>query len=172
MKPERARILWEGFWTGLIGYVTVALTVGLLDLARGRSFFHTVALLGGALFGEPAGASGATVTPDLVFSYNGVHLLAFLAIGLLIAFLVREVELHPVAWYLAFFALLGMFFLGVFVVGALGERSGAGVPWWSILAANLLAAFAMGTFLRRGHPRLWREVREGADPEADDGTAG
>lgn len=172
MKPERARVLREGFWTGLIGYVTVALAVGVIDLVRGRSFFHTVALLGGALFGRPAGAEGVAVTPDLVFSYNGVHLLAFLVIGMLVAFLVREVELHPVAWYLGFFALLGAFFLGVFVVGALGETGGARVPWASILFANLLAAFAMGWYLGKEHPGLWRSVHRSADPEGEDGGPG
>ena len=169
MKPERARVLWEGFWTGLIGYATVALTVGLIDLIRGRSLFHTVALLGGALFGRPAGAEGVTITPDLVFSYNGLHLIAFLGIGFLVAFLVREVELHPVAWYLAFFALLGAFFLGVFIVGALGETGGPGIPWATILIANLVAALAMGWFLGRQHRGLWRTVRR-ADPEARNGA--
>lgn len=172
MKPERAQILWEGFWTGWIGYLAVALAVGVMDAASGRSFFHTVALLGGALFGQPAGAEGVTVTPDLVFSYNGVHLIAFLLIGFLVAVLVREVELHPVLWFLAFFALLGAFFLGVFVVAALGERGGAGIPWWSILVANLLAALAMGWYLRREHPGLWRSVRTGGDPEAADDGGG
>lgn len=171
MKPSRERVLLEGLWTGLLGYGTVALSVGLVDALLGRSFFHTAALLGGALFGGASGPGGEVlVTPDAVFAYNGVHLVAFLLIGLLVAWVVFQVELHPVFWYAGFFVLLGAFFLSFVVISAIGGgRGGEGVRWWSVLGPNVLAAAAMGAYLHRAHPRLWREVRVHPDPEAGDG---
>lgn len=171
MNDQRGQVLADGLWIGLIGYVTVALVAGVLDVLRGASFFYTPAVLGGALLGH---GGAVTVTPDIVFPYNGVHLLVFLAIGMVIAVLVREVELHPVLWYLAFFVLLGMFFFSLALIGAMGAKAGPGVPWVSILVADAVAALAIGVYVRRRHPGLWRAMRDEADPEeaGNESTAG
>lgn len=162
-RAERGRVLQEGLYLGLIGYVTVAIVVGIVDLAMGRAFFYTPAVLGGALFGS---GGAVAVTPEIVFPFNGVHLLVFLGIGFLVAFLVHEVELHPVIWYFVFFALLGLFFVSLFVIDALGQAAGPGIPWISVLAANTVAAFAMGWYLHLSHRGLWAEMRRQTDPEA------
>lgn len=162
MKPTSQQVLNDGLWIGIIGYVTVALITGVLDVLRGASFFYTPAVLGGALFGR---GGPVAVTPDVVFPYNGVHLLTFLAIGMLIAVLVREVELHPVLWFLAFFVLLGLFFFSLALFGAMGAGTEPGVAWVSILVADALAALAIGVFVGRRHPGLWRAMRDDSDPE-------
>ncbi|MFW6083650.1 MAG: hypothetical protein ACODAA_00365 [Gemmatimonadota bacterium] len=162
MQSSRARVLREGLYAGVIGYVTVALATGLVDLLRGYSFFHTAAVLGSALFGS--GAEFA-VTPEVVFPYNGVHLLVFLALGFLLAFLVHEIELHALIWYFVFFGLLGLFFVSLFLVVALGEAAGPGVPWALVVGVNSAAALAMGWYLSRRHRDLWRSMRDEADPE-------
>ena len=162
MEPRRARLLQEGLYAGVIGYMTVALATGLVDLLRGHSYFHTAAVLGSALFG--AGAEVA-VTPEIVFPYNGVHLLVFLALGFLLAFLVYEIELHAMLWYFVFFGLLGLFFVSLFLVVALGETGGSGVPWALVVGMNTLAALAMGWYLHRRHRDLWRSMRDETDPE-------
>lgn len=162
MRPERGRVLQEGLYVGLIGYATVAIVMGVVDLIMGRSFFYTPAVLGGALFGS----SGAVaVTPEVVFPYNGIHLLAFLGLGFLIAFLVHEVELHTMIWYFVFFAFLGLFFVSLFVIDALGHAGGSGVPWISVLVANLAAAATIGWFLHSRHRDLWLQMRDRTDPE-------
>lgn len=163
MKPTSQRILVDGLWIGIIGYLTVALVTGVLDLLRGASFFYTPAVLGSALFGR---GESVAVTPEVVFPYNGVHLLTFLAIGMVISFLIREVELHPVLWFLAFFVLLGMFFYSLALFGAMGAGTEPGVPWASILVADAIAALAIGVFIGRRHPGLWRAMRDDSDPEA------
>lgn len=163
MKPATQKVLADGFWIGLIGYATVAVSVGVLDMLQGRSFFYTPAVLGGVLFGS----GGAAVTPEVVFPYNGLHLLVFLALGMLISVLVHEVELHPVAWFLAFFVILGLFFYSLAVIGAIGAKGGAGVPWTSILVGDALAAVAIAAYVRRVHPGLWRVMRDESDPEAE-----
>ena len=162
MRAERGRVLQEGLYLGLIGYATVAIVVAIIDVAMGRPFFYTPALLGGALFGS---GGPVAVTPEIVFPFNGVHLLVFLGIGFLVAFLVHEVELHPIIWYFVFFALLGVFFVGLFVIDALGQAAGPGIPWISVLAANTVAAFAMGWYLHLSHRGLWSEMRRQTDPE-------
>lgn len=161
---NRGEVLQEGLWIGLIGYATVALSMGLFDLLAGRPFFHTAALLGSGLLGRPSDA-GVAITPDVVFVYNGVHLLAFLLIGVLIAYLVREIELHPMVWYFAFFALLGAFFVSIFLIGLLAEAGGEAVPWGGIVAANLFAVAAIAYFLRPRHPGIWLSMKTEADPE-------
>jgi hypothetical protein len=162
-------MLREGLYAGMIGYVTVALITGLVDLIRGHSFFHTAAILGSALFGSGAEVA---VTPEVVFPYNGVHLLVFLALGFLIAFLVHEMELHAMIWYFVFFALLSLFFVSLFIVVALGQAGGPGVSWALVVGANSAAALTMGWYLHRGHRGLWRAIRDETDPEETDSEAG
>lgn len=169
MRPERARVLQEGLYVGLIGYATVAIAVGVIDVFMGRSFFYTAAVLGGALFGS---GEVVAVAPEIVFPYNGVHLLVFLGLGFLIAFLVHEIELHPAIWYFVFFAILGLFFVSLFVIDALGRAGGPGVPWVSVLIANSVAALAMGWYLHRRHRGLWSEMRDETDPEETELPAG
>lgn len=162
MERRKARVLQEGLYAGVIGYVTVALLTGLVDIIAGRSFFHTAAVLGSALFGSGAEVA---VTPEVVFPYNGVHLLVFLALGFLIAFLVYEIELHAAIWYFVFFALLGLFFVSLFIVVALGEAGGPGVSWAVVIGVNSAAALTMGWYLHRRHRGLWRSMRDESDPE-------
>jgi hypothetical protein len=94
MSETQQRVFYEGLVAGLIGYVTVALVLGIVDLVTGRSVFYTVATLGQAVFGGAGGGEG-TVTPAAVFTYNGVHVLAFVVFGIFVAWLVVETELHP-----------------------------------------------------------------------------
>lgn len=162
MKPSTSRVLTEGLFAGLIGYGAVVLTLGLIDLVAGRGFFFTAAHLGRTL---AAGGPEAGVAAGPVLAYNGVHLLVFLVLGTLAAWLVFEVELHPVFWYVAFFVVLGLFFMGFVLVTVLGDPRTGALPWTSILAGNLVAALGMGVYLHRAHPRLWAEVRRHGDPE-------
>lgn len=148
----------EGLVAGLIGYAAVALFVGAYDLVTGRSFFHTVATLGRGLVAD-SGPPG-TIDPSAVFAFNGLHLLAFLAIGVVIAKLAYAIELHPVFWYLAFFFCIGVFFASVAAISAIDPHREA-IPGWVIVAANLVAGTLMGTYLVRRHPRLWSGMREG-----------
>lgn len=162
MRAERARVLQEGLYTGLIGYAVVVVVVGAIDVIMGRSFFYTPAVLGSALFGS---GGAVVVTPEVVFPYNGVHLLAFLGLGFLVAFLVYEIELHAVIWYFVFFAILSLFFVSLFVIDALGQAGGPGIPWGAVVIANSVAALAMGWYLHRRHRGLWPEMRDQTDPE-------
>lgn len=163
MSLDRERVVWEGFVAGLIGYAAVALLFGVVNVVQGRSFFHTAALLGSALVG--GGEAGVSVTAAPVLAYNGLHLLIFLVLGLVAAWLVLETERHPEIWYLVFFVFLAGFMLNLTLFLLYTAPLPEGLPWGTMVLANLLAAVAMGLYLRGAHPRLWAEVREHGDPE-------
>ena len=100
MKPDSARVWFEGLVTGFLGYFTIVLFYGLLNLLIGQSFFHTAALLGRGLV--EAGPDGGIPDPaGAILAINGLHLLAFLAIGLVAAWLVMQMERHPTLFVLA-----------------------------------------------------------------------
>ena len=136
-----------------------------MHILRGLLGFW-LAIAGWAVFG--GGAGEGPVTPAAVFTYNGIHVLAFVLFGILVAWLVVETELHPAIWYLAFMVLLGVFFLATVLAAGAGVALGEALPWWSVVVANVLAAAAMGTYLRHAHPRLLRHVSEHGDPEHEE----
>jgi hypothetical protein len=165
MNATRSRVWLDGLNAGLIGYATVALFIGLVDLLSGRSFFYTASLLGQSVIGGFGDPTPGLIAPGPIFAYNGVHVLVFVAIGLLIAWLVYEIELHPMFWYVVFFVLLGVFFFSFILLAIVATPVSESVPWWSFLAANAIAALAIGGYFHRTHPRLWTEVTEHGDPE-------
>lgn len=166
-SETQQRVFYEGLITGLIGYITVAAVLAIVDLAMGHPLFYTVATLGNAVFGGTGGGEAA-VTPGAVFTYNGVHVLAFVIFGILVAWLVVETELHPAIWYVAFMVLLAAFFLATVLAAGAGTALGESLSWWSVVLANVLAALAMGMYLHRAHPRLLRRVSKHGDPELEE----
>ncbi len=168
MKPDRARVLSEGLIAGFAGYLVIVLFYGVFNLATGESFFSTAALLGGGLVSSTraAGEAGA------VLAFNGLHLIAFLMIGLVAAWLAMQTERNPGFFVLALFIGLAGLFLSVAAFLSTSAARGTGLPIGSVLAANGLAGGAMGAYLLRAHPRLWAELRDHLDPESEHPTPG
>lgn len=162
VKPDRARVLAEGLVTGLVGYLVVVLFYGFLNLFTGRGFFRTAELLGRGLVGGGDAAPGAA---GAVYAFNGVHLVAFLVIGLAAAWLVMQTERHPSFFVVALFVALAGFFATLVVWVPASARFAAELSLGSIVAANLLAGVGMGVSLVRSHPRLWSKIRDHLDPE-------
>ncbi len=165
MTAMRARVLTEGLIAGGIGYLVVALFYGVLDLIQGDSPFHVAAVLGSALFYASEAAGSAAVSPGPVLAFNGLHLVLFLALGVGVAWFVAEAERYPLFWYPVFFVLLCGFILTYLAVLVLASEIAGLLSWWSVAAANLLAALAMGGYLWWAHPRLREELREYTDQE-------
>jgi hypothetical protein len=165
MRPHRAEVLWEGFVAGVLGYATVAAFFGVFNMVEGRSFFFTAALLGEALIGPVVPPGEVSVTAGPVLAYNGVHLLAFLIIGIGAAWLVIFAEEHPGLWYVVFFLFLAGFFFSVALVLLYASPVAEAMPWGSVLGANAAAALAMGGYLLKAHPRVWRDSWQERDPE-------
>src|SRR5688572_31484067 len=65
-RADRTENVWQGLMVGLIGYVTIALSVSIGDVLQGRSFFYTVSLFGGWLFYDLKDAADVRVWPGAV----------------------------------------------------------------------------------------------------------
>ena len=98
MKP-RSLGFREGLIVGLIAYMSVAAFYAVFDLLASRGSLHTLDLLGKVVF---RGLRDPTVLqlpiqydPMSMLWYNGLHLVASLAIGLNVTRLVVQGERHP-----------------------------------------------------------------------------
>ena len=164
MSTERQETIWHGVIVGLIGYATVALGVSISDVLQGRSFFYTVSLLGEWLFYGLRDPAQVTVWPGAVFAYNGLHLVVFIAFGLLASWLATVSERGPLFWYAALvmyvFVLVHMFA----TVQLMTQPMRSVIPTWQVWLPSIAAAVTMSTYLLWLHPQLRREMREWTDP--------
>ncbi|MGD8818425.1 MAG: hypothetical protein PVJ51_14650 [Acidobacteriota bacterium] len=163
MKPDRTRVLSEGLITGLIGCLTIVVFYGVLNLIEGHSFFFTAEELGAGLVSpDSSGEAGP------VLAFNGLHVLVFLVIGVVAAWLVMQTERHPSFFVLALFIGVAGIFAVVAVFLSFAASTGVSLPIGTVIAANLVAGLGMGAYLLKAHPRLWSEVRDHMDPEAEE----
>lgn len=152
------RIVREGFVAGLIGAVSVATWFLLVDLVAGRGFF-TPAMLGDALFWGVRDPAQVQIAFPSVVGYTMVHMLAFVVVGMVAAFLAYEVELFPHALFIVvvFFA---VFEFGFYVILAILASPLLGaLAWWNVAIGNTIAAAGMGYYLWRMHPKLRAELK-------------
>ncbi|HEV8309150.1 MAG TPA: hypothetical protein VGW35_15935 [Methylomirabilota bacterium] len=150
-------VVREGIIAGLIGAATVAVWFLIFDLIQ-LAPLRTPALLWATLFQgvrDPAAVSPALLP---VLAYTAAHVLVFIVIGIVAAFLVAGAEREP-AMLLAlviFFAAFEIFFLALIVFLA---RPLLGVlHWWAILIGNFLAAVGMLGYFFAGHRPLARTL--------------
>lgn len=154
MRPETKLMLRGGLFAGLLGYGTVVVVFAAANLLGGRSPFYTPAMLGSAMFYALRDPAALVVSPGPVLAYNMVHVLAFLALGMLAAWLVAVSERYPAARFLALFVLV---FVGGHVYAGLlifAEPLLRGSAWLVIAVASIAAAVVMGWYLLRLHPLL------------------
>jgi hypothetical protein len=160
MSPRLGRILTEGLFTGVIGYAVVAIGIGLLDVLGGRAPFHTVGLLGSVVFFGVRDVADAALWPGPVLAFNGLHLLVFLLLGTLMAWLGSLAERGPQLWYVSLiallFVLLHLFALPIWFDPAIRPAVSA----WTIAIATSTAVVAMFAYLWRSHPRLRERVAQ------------
>jgi hypothetical protein len=159
-----ADVAVDGLFSGVLGGVTVAIFFLIVDSLKGQPLF-TPSLLGSALFlGEGAEAVHQVNIP-MVFAYTGVHMMAFVGVGMAAAYMVAQFEKNPpfgllllllfICFEAGFIAFAAALAPGV--IGALGSGL--------VVAANLLSAAVMaGYLLWWSHPgavraleRIWEE---------------
>ena len=159
------RILREGLIAGLIGAAAVAVWFFMVDVVNGQALF-TPAMLGRATFwGETDPASvrllfetNAEQVFAAVVAYTAVHGVAFMLVGLIAAALAYEVELFPSTLFIVvvFFAI---FEFGFYVLVAIVAQPLLGaLAWWNVAIGNAVAAFGMGYYLWRMHPKIREEL--------------
>ncbi|MBI3982928.1 MAG: hypothetical protein HY337_08460 [Gemmatimonadetes bacterium] len=152
------RILREGFVSGLIGAAGVATWFLIVDTVAGRPLF-TPAMLGDALFWGLRDPSQVSIAFPTVVGYTMVHVLAFVVVGLIAALLAYEVELFPATLFVVVVC-FAIFEFGFYVIVATLARPLLGaLAWWNVAIGNAIAAFGMGYYLWRMHPKLRAELK-------------
>lgn len=148
----------EGVVTGLIGAAIVAIFYLVFDLVvRGQALL-TPSILGQVLVLRESTPIVDAPVMSAVAIYTVAHLIAFTAFGLFLTGMVRRSESSTLARYGVVQLLVAfvVFFYGVLSVAS--EITRGMFPLWSVLAANFLAAGAMGYYLWRRHPLLRHEM--------------
>lgn len=156
------RTVTDGIIVGLIGYASVALFYSLFDLLAARGTLYTVDLLGKAVFRglRDPGVLQFPLALDTaaIFSYNALHLVVALAIGLVVAALVAYAELHPARARAVTFLIVAGFVITVAAASVLSTPIRPLLPWWSILVANTLATIFAGSYFLTRRPGLSRRL--------------
>ena len=156
-------VLREGIVAGFIGATTVALWFLVVDIVAGEPLF-TPATLGRALLSVLGPATAGESVLGAVVVYTIFHYAAFIAVGLIAAVVVQVAETEPsvLAGFLILFVVFELAFHGF--VALLQHTTPLGdLAWYQVLAGNLLAATAMGTYLWKMHPALREELRHAMD---------
>jgi len=151
MRKNVGLTVRRGIVAGVVLYLTVAAFFAGLDLLAGRSPFHTVRFLGEPLLG------GRPLVPDPEWrwfaglTFNTVHLLASLLLGMAAAFLIRGAErARRARWVFLLLFVAGSFvvLLGLQILTA--EASGI-LVWRSVVSAHLAGAVTTTAYLLWAH---------------------
>lgn len=155
---ERHSAWNEGTDVGLIGGTVVAVFFLVLDLLAGVPL-RTPSVLGEVLlFGN-----GTPSLEDPVFGavllYTVVHFLAFALLGVALVRLIHIATSNAVVRFglLVVFLVFEVFFYGLILT--FSEATRTLFPFWTVLAANLLAAVAMGVYVWRTHPAFRESIQ-------------
>ena len=154
MKNTWRKVLEQGAVAGLIGFAAVAVIFAALNLAQGRSPFYTAALLGASLFYGATDPAQVAVAPPAVFAYNGLHLVVFLAFGIIASALAIVADRGRQLWYVALFFFLFVSFHLEGFVQALSYPMRQAIPEVAVWSAGIAASLAMGAYILRQHPRM------------------
>jgi hypothetical protein len=147
----------EGTMAGILGASSVAVWFLLIDTIAGRPFY-TPAVLGESLLSVLG--PGATSTVLSVAAYTVFHFAAFIAIGIIVAVVLRASVRSPaaLAGFLILFVAFEIGFYGITALFAQGTRFG-GIAWYQAGIANLIAAVVMGRYFWRAHPAVGANLK-------------
>ncbi len=152
------RVLREGFIAGLIGAAAVALWFLVVDVIAGRPFF-TPAMLGSAVFWGVHDPAQVVIEYSRIIGYTMIHVSAFIIVGTLAAVLAAQVEVAPHALY-PLVVLFAVFEFGFYVtVAVLAQPLLGSLAWWNVAIGNAIAAFGMGYYLWREHPKIAQTLK-------------
>jgi len=156
MAVSKGTIFTQGAFAGLIGYATLAVLVSVMDMARGEPALRTAAVLGATLFYGATDPARIAVLPDYVLAYNGAHLLAFLAFGMIGAALATLADRGRQLWFLSAFFYVFVAFHAIGGVQALSAETRSALPATTIWVGGIVASAAMAIYLVRAHPGMRR----------------
>jgi hypothetical protein len=151
MRETTRRALKEGVIAGLILYASVAAFFLVVNLAAGRPPFLTAALLGGALFGGLRDPAQLALEPGWIVSYNAVHLVASLVLGLGASLVVALIDSHRMAWYGFFFLFVATFVMSLLLLGVLTVELAGVLRWHSVVTGHLAGGVVTWGYLAWAH---------------------
>jgi hypothetical protein len=158
------RTIREGLFAGLLGAAAVMLWFFVLDVVQGRVLF-TPAALGSALFFGARGLNEVVISATTITGYTGVHLFAFLLVGLGASAAVEGARRQPsiILGIVLFFVTLEVLFIGLMAIAAAWLLDA--ISWWTIVVGNLVAAGVMGGYLLFEHPELRENLSHDLEEE-------
>jgi hypothetical protein len=165
---QLTRILREGFMAGLIGAGAVALWFFVVDIIAGRPFF-TPAMLGSAVFWGVRDPALVVIEYSRIIGYTMIHVSAFIIVGTVAAALAAEVEVAPPTLYVIVLA-FAVFEFGFYIMLAvLAQPLLGALTWWAVAIGNAIAAYGMGLYLWREHPKIKEALRVHPLGETEEG---
>jgi hypothetical protein len=148
MKAQMT-IYLDGLMAGIIGAAVIAIWFLFLDTVSGLPFYAPT-VLGTALFLGPedlASTEPVQLSLNLTLMYTWVHVLAFVMLGEIAAYLLFLTGQNPNLGFCIFlFTLLELGFVGTVFVFA--EPVLDQLAWPAVMLGNLLAAAAMTCYFR------------------------
>jgi hypothetical protein len=151
MQQSKVRIIADGVMAGLLGGLIIALWFLIFDAVNGHPLHTPAALAAALLHGGrgPVMLNGTAWT--LVGEYTLAHFAVFAVLGAIGALLIDGAERHPELFgtLLIFTIAFEVFFIALVMLA--GPAAGAAMPWWKIIAGNLMATAGMLAFF------LWRQ---------------
>jgi hypothetical protein len=154
------RIAKEGFFTGLLGAGAVAGWFFVVDVIAGQPLFTPAALGQAILFGGVSDPAAVDVAFPPVVGYTMLHVLIFVLVGGIAAAFACQIERSPATLFLAI-VLFAVHEFGFYVALALFAQPLLGaLAWTNVAVGNAIAAFGMGFYLWRAHPRLRQSLTE------------
>jgi hypothetical protein len=154
MNAAWRRIIAQGLIAGGIGFGMVVVIFAIANLLAGRSPFYTSALLGAALFTEITDPALVAVTASTVLAYNGVHLMAYLAFGVVASALASLADRGRQLWYVSLFFYLFVSFHLYGAVQAFAAPMRPALSDGAIWLAGGAASVAMAAYLLWQHPQM------------------
>ena len=162
------RILREGFIAGCIGAAAVAIWFLIVDTVNGRPFF-TPAMLGSAVFWSVHDPAQVVIQYSNIIGYTMIHVSAFVVVGCIAAALAAEVEEAPSTLFLVIVGFCFFEFGFYVLVAILAQPLLGALAWWNVAIGNAIAAFGMGYYLWREHPKIGEELRKHPLGETQEG---
>jgi hypothetical protein len=156
-QMARSNSFREGVIAGVIGASAVAVWFFVADTIAGEPLRTPLLLAqaGAAVFGGDVGENALLA----IIAYTLFHYAAFIVFGLIASKVIAASNRSPghFAGLVLMFAAIQAGFYGLCLTLSMVDVIGA-LAWYQIMAANLLAAMTMGTYLLRLHPEAVRGI--------------
>ncbi|HEX6938328.1 MAG TPA: hypothetical protein VF158_02875 [Longimicrobiales bacterium] len=156
---DRNPTVAHGLMAGFLAATTLAAWFLLIDLIQGKPLY-TPAFVASAMMGREEVEIGF----QIILVYTLIHYVAFLAIGVSVAWLLRRLDVmpgFPLGVVLGFLLFDLIFYVGVVVTGVNVVES---LGWPAVLAGNLLAGIVLMGYLHlvAAAPRVswWESLAE------------